>query len=167
MFDPALCGVTLQIGPALQATPANPAKISSTREVDDEDEADDEEQADIAMSTKPTRNAIPRNVFGRAEDEITSDFSLPGTQADRAELALSAGTRSEGAEFASGLGSDRARPRASEPPAEHSSRPAATTGPIWQPLSDDEATGEALLSSLRRPENSSDGEPEPGGPGLN
>lgn len=128
-----------------QATPANPMKISSTREVDDEDETDDEEQAEIAMSTKPTRNAIPRNVFGRAEDEITNDFALP-------------------------TGPDSRRPRASEPPNEPTTQPIqAPTSAVtpWQPLSDDEATGEALLSSLKRAENAPEGEPGPGGPGLN
>lgn len=126
-----------------QATPANPAKISSTREVDDEDETDDEEQAEIAISAKPTKNAIPRNVFGRAEDEITNDFALPP---------------------------DARRPRASEPPNEPTTQPIATQSPSatpWQPLSDDEATGEALLSSLKRTENVPEGEPGPGGPGLN
>lgn len=127
-----------------QATPANPAKISSTREVDDEDDgddADDDEHLAIAMS-KPTKNAIPRNVFGRAEDEITNDFALP---------------------------TDSRRPRASEPPNEPTTQPIAAAGPPapWQPLSDDEATGEALLSSLKRTENAPEGEPGPGGPGLN
>ena len=40
----------------------------------------------------------------------------------------------------------------------------------WQPLSDDEATGEALLSSLKKPgdpENAADEKPSGGRPGLN
>ena len=59
------------------------------------------------------------------------------------------------------------RPRASEqvPTEPVSSQP--TTPAVWQPLSDDEATGEALLSSLKRAENAPDGEPGPGRPGLN
>ena len=80
-------------------------------------------------------------MFGRPEDEITSDFALPGME-----------TR---------------RPRASEPP---EPSPDPPTTPPWQPLSDDEATGEALLSSLKTPgqsENTPDGEPGPGRPGLN
>jgi EAL domain-containing protein (putative c-di-GMP-specific phosphodiesterase class I) len=130
-------------------TPAVPAqKIASTREVDEEEDDDDDDRdlpiaksssAKLAMSS-----AIPRNVFGRAEDEITSDFALPGVER---------------------------RPRASEPPGEPTNQPASTqpspSVSPWQPLSDDEATGEALLSSLKRAENASEGEPGPGGPGLN
>ena len=129
-----------------QTTPANPAKISSTHEVDDDDDDegdDDDRHMPIAMSNKPTKNAIPRNVFGRAEDEITNDFALPP---------------------------DARRPRASEPPNEPTTQPIATQPAgvtPWQPLSDDEATGEALLSSLKRAENAPEGEPGPGGPGLN
>src|SRR6476469_3079544 len=77
-----------------QNTPANPTKIASTREVDDEDyndDVDEDRDLPIAISNKPTKNAIPRNVFGRAEDEITSDFALP---------------------------TENRRPRASEPPHE-------------------------------------------------
>ena len=65
--------------------------------------------------------------------------------------------------------SQRPRPRASEPPATgHAERRGPPRRP-WQPLSDDEATGEALLSSLRKPgsENAPEGEPGPGRPGLN
>jgi diguanylate cyclase (GGDEF)-like protein len=105
----------------------------------DEDEEDDDDR-DLAIPAAGSKNAIPRNVFGRAEDEITNDFPLAGI--------------------------DRPRPRASEPPGEPTAAHPATPQ-IWQPLSDDEATGEALLSSLRRPENSSEGEPGPSGPGLN
>ncbi len=116
---------------------------------------DDDEDRDLAVPiAKPlpaskvfgtgSQNAIPKNAFGRPEDEITSDFQLPGAPAERS------------------------RPRASEPPA-------ATAEPAtpWQPLSDDEATGEALLESLRKEgasENSSEvgaGQRGPGRPGLN
>jgi hypothetical protein len=113
-----------------------PPKIA-TRSHEDEDEDDDDR--DLAIPAAGSKNAIPRNVFGRAEDEITNDFALPGVER---------------------------RPRASEPPAEPTA-PHPATPPLWQPLSDDEATGEALLSSLRRQENSPDGEPGPSGPGLN
>ena len=57
-------------------------------------------------------------------------------------------------------------PRASEPPTD---APEPTLQ-AWQPLSDDEATGEALLSSLKKPgdpENATDGKPGGGRPGLN
>jgi hypothetical protein len=115
-------------------TPLKAQKISSTTEDDDED--DDRDLPIPTAAAKPS--AIPRNVFGRPEDEITSDFAVPGVER---------------------------RPRASEPPSE-----APQTPPViapWQPLSDDEATGEALLSSLKRAENAPEGEPGPGGPGLN
>jgi EAL domain-containing protein (putative c-di-GMP-specific phosphodiesterase class I) len=116
-----------------------PPKISS-RPQDDDDEEDDDRDLPIP-SAAGSKSAIPRNAFGRAEDEITNDFAIPNLE--------------------------RARPRASEPPAEPTVPHGAPTGPIWQPLSDDEATGEALLSSLQRPENSPEGEPGPGSPGLN
>jgi hypothetical protein len=124
-------------------SPASVVKIKTRPQQDDDgDEEDDDESdgdGDLAVQTiimKP--NAVPRNVFGRAEDEITHDFALPVE--------------------------NRPRPRASEPPGDP---PAAGTVQPWQPLSDDEATGEALLSSLKRAENAPEGEPGPGGPGLN
>ena len=108
-------------------------------------DADDDEDNDlpIAMAHGSLTNAIPRNAFGRPEDEITSDFGLPGALTSSAER----------------------RPRASEPP-----DPADPSQQMWQPLSDDEATGEALLSSLRKPgdpENAAGAKPGPGRPGLN
>ena len=126
--------------------PISPAAIHTAN--DD----DDDEDRDLAVPlAKPTsskifgtgsQNAIPKNAFGRPEDEITSDFQLPGAPVERS------------------------RPRASEPPTSEAHSP-------WQPLSDDEATGEALLESLRREgasENSPEGGPGqhgPGRPGLN
>jgi EAL domain-containing protein (putative c-di-GMP-specific phosphodiesterase class I) len=114
------------------AAPPPPAPIAG-----DPDEEDDENLPIPVALPKP----LLRNVFGRAEDEITSDFALPGAEGRR--------------------------PRASEqvPTEPVSSQP--TTPAVWQPLSDDEATGEALLSSLKRAENAPDGEPGPGRPGLN
>lgn len=121
---------------------------------------DDDEEDDLAVPTAPavaaergkqvfgtgSNHAIPRNAFGRQEDEITSDFKLPPD--------------------ASAVGADaRHRPRASEPP-----QKSETTQPlpIWQPLTDDEGTGEALIESLRKgSENTPDGERGPGRPGLN
>jgi len=112
---------------------------------------DDDDDDDLAVPTTPpttnkqvfgtgSQNAIPRNAFGKPEDEITSDFKLP--------------------EAATG----ERRPRASQPPTKESTQPL----PIWQPLTDDEGTGEALIESLRKTsENTPDGERGPGRPGLN
>jgi diguanylate cyclase (GGDEF)-like protein len=114
-----------------------PTPTIVTRDGDDEDE-DSILPIPVASGSK---TGIPRNVFGKQEDEITSDFAIPGAE--------------------------RSRPRASEPPAD----PKPHVEP-WVPLSDDEATGEALLSSLKRPtrdltEKTPEGEPGPGRPGLN
>ncbi|HEY6035873.1 MAG TPA: EAL domain-containing protein, partial [Kofleriaceae bacterium] len=113
-------------------------------------DADDDEDNDlpIAMAHGSLTNAIPRNAFGRPEDEITSDFGLPGALGSSAER----------------------RPRASEPPEPPFSDGEPAQPQLWQPLSDDEATGEALLSSLRKPgdpENAAGAKPGPGRPGLN
>jgi diguanylate cyclase (GGDEF)-like protein len=111
--------------------------------IEEDDETEEEGSREIPLPPIATGtasvSAIPRNVFGRPEDEITSDFALPGMEKDR-------------------------RPRASEPPSERTPPP-----PQWQPLSDDEATGEALLASIKRPapENAPEGEPGSGRPGLN
>jgi hypothetical protein len=114
-----------------------PPKIAS-RPADDDEEDDDERDLPIPTATV-RKSAIPRSLFGRSDDEITRDFGVPGQE--------------------------RPRPRASQPPNESNAPPVAPAR--WQPLSDDEATGEALLASLRRQENSPEGEPGPGGPGLN
>ncbi|MBX3156000.1 MAG: EAL domain-containing protein [Deltaproteobacteria bacterium] len=114
------------------------------------DDDEDEDQALTIAHAPPgsrmvfgtgSQNAIPRNAFGRAEDEITSDFAIPTAE--------------------------RPAPRSTEPPASLSQPVAA-----WQPLVDDESTnpGEPLLESLRKTgatENTPDGEPGPGRPGLN
>lgn len=114
-----------------------------------DDDDDEDRDLPIAVAKTTTRgqifgtgsqNAIPRNAFGRAEDEITSDFPLP-----------------------QGGGEPRTRPRASDPP----TNPDAGLAP-WQPLTDDEATGEALLESLKSEEEKTpEGERGPGRPGLN
>ena len=126
-----------------------PAHITTSDDPDD-DEEDRELSIPLAPATPRahsqvfgtgSQSAIPKNAFGRAEDEITSDFTIPGAV------------------------EQRPRPRASEPP--NGSEPVAHP---WQPLSDDEATGEALLESLRKPgpdENTPEGERGPGRPGLN
>ncbi len=124
----------------LRATPGVTPKAVATQHDNDDEEDDDRELAiPIAKGTMP-QGSIPRNAFGRPEDEITSDFAIPGME--------------------------QRRPRASEPPEPTTDPP---TLPPWQPLSDDEATGEALLSSLQRAqkENAPEGESGPGRPGLN
>ncbi len=106
----------------------------------DEDE-DEDDQTPLPTAKGGPTNTIPRDAFDRPEEEITSDFALAGV-------------------------TDPRRPRASEPPADA----AEPTVKPWQPLSDDEATGEALLSSLKAPgdpENSTDRKPGGGRPGLN
>ncbi|MDQ3337271.1 MAG: EAL domain-containing protein [Myxococcota bacterium] len=131
---------------AIQTTASN-APITQDKDEEDED--------DLAVPTAQphshkqvfgtgSQNAIPRNVFGKPDDEITSDFKIP--------------------EAAAAAGADARRPRASQPPAKTES----TQLPIWQPLTDDEGTGEALIESLRKTsENTPDGERGPGRPGLN
>jgi hypothetical protein len=122
--------------------PAQALKIGTRNDDEGEEDDDDEDRERLAALPPPKSNSIPRNVFGRPEDEITSDFALPGMEGRR--------------------------PRASEPPTDPQPSAGAVPAPqVWQPLSDDEATGEALLSSLKRAENASEGEPGPGGPGLN
>jgi len=132
-------------------TPRPTEKVATSQDNDDEDEEDRDLPIAIAKPTPGrvqvfgtgSQNAIPRNVFGRPEDEITSDFQIPGAP------------------------TERPRPRASEPPA---GTAAETTHTPWEPLSDDEATGEALLESLRKAgtgENTPEGERGPGRPGLN
>ena len=116
---------------------------------DDEDDDDDRDlPRSLALGTVPRipSTAIPRNVFGRSEDEITSDFQIPDPD-------------------------DPARPGAalrsipSEPPA------SAVTG--WRPLIDDEVgasqEAEPLLDSLRRAraETAPDDDRGGGRPGLN
>ena len=119
-------------------TPGGERSVVRVVSHDEEDDEDRDLPIPQASGSSPS-TPVPRNVFGRHEDEITSDFALPG------EL--------------------RPRPRASEPPAGRE----PPTVPPWKPLSDDEATGEALLSSLQGPggENAPGGEPPPGRPGLN
>ncbi len=107
----------------------------------DADEDEDEEDEGESRANGSLTHAIPRNAFGRPEEEITSDFAIPGAH-------------------------DQRRPRASQPPVDGGE----PTVQAWQPLSDDEATGEALLSSLKKPgdpENAADEKPGGGRPGLN
>ncbi|MFT3696093.1 MAG: EAL domain-containing protein [Kofleriaceae bacterium] len=126
-------------GAANVSKPAIPVQHDN----DGDDEEDDDRDLPIPMAQGSLTNAIPRNAFGRSEDEVTSDFALPGVP------------------------DPRNRPRASEPPSSEPTEPLAQVQ-VWQPLSDDEATGEALLSSLKKPgENAGDEKPGTGRPGLN
>ncbi|HEX4456249.1 MAG TPA: EAL domain-containing protein [Kofleriaceae bacterium] len=109
---------------------------------DDDGDDDDERDLAIPMAVGSLIGMIPRNAFGR-EDEVTSEVALGNTSP-----------------------LDRPRPRASEPPAGSASDSQALP---WQPLSDDEATGEALIASLRSngSENAPADKPGTGRPGLN
>ena len=122
------------------------APVSSLATSDDEDD-----DGDLISSTRsgPPRvisTTIPRNAFGRAEDEITSDFQLPET---------------EPPSWANGS----VAPAPLEPGAQPS--------PAWRPLVDEDIgtspDAEPLLDSLRRTraETSSGGERGGGRPGLN
>ena len=118
---------------------------------DDDDEDEDRAlaiplaQGSMGALPLPRSTKIPRNAFGRAEDEITSDFAIPGAP------------------------EQRARPRASEPPAKDHA--VAATPPPWEPLTDEETTNsEPLLDALRKNpavENTPDDERGGGRPGLN
>jgi hypothetical protein len=124
----------------LRSAAASPK--SQIRPPDDDDDDGDGMDDSVAIpvaTNKPVLPAVPRSAFGRSEDEITSDFALPGE--------------------------NRPRPRASDPP----QRTEGGAVQPRQPLSDDEATGEALLASLKRHsgENAPEGEPGGGRPGLN
>ena len=124
--------------------------VTAAQMVANDDDDDEDRDLAVPQAPPPTRtpvlgtgsqSSIPRNAFGRPEDEITSDFQIPPGAA----------------------AAERPRPRASEPPAEREGQQTP-----WQPLTDDEATGEALLESLRKPgENTPEGERGPGRPGLN
>jgi len=131
--------------------PAVALATSDDEEEDDDDDEDDEDDEDrdlIAGSGGPPRTistVIPRNAFGRPEDEITSDFQLPDSE-------------------------DGGWPSAPQAPAR--TEPEHQPLPIWRPLVDDDGTSpeaEPLLDSLRRAraETSSDDERGGGRPGLN
>jgi EAL domain-containing protein (putative c-di-GMP-specific phosphodiesterase class I) len=134
---------------------AAPATVLVTTDDDDDDDEDDEDDEDddrdlvSSVSSGPPRtisSSIPRNAFGRPEDEITSDFQLPET---------------EPASWASG----------SQPSVHSDPMPPPMSG--WQPLVDDEASAspeaEPLLDSLLRTGEPPTPDDEPGGgrTGLN
>jgi EAL domain-containing protein (putative c-di-GMP-specific phosphodiesterase class I) len=128
----------------LRKTGSTPSKPTILVQVQHDADEDEDEDRDLPIPrASGSLTGVPRNVFGRPEEEITSDFALPGIV-------------------------DARRPRASEPPAD-APEPPQPVQP-WQPLSDDEATGEALLSSLKKPgdsENAPETKPEARRPGLN
>jgi diguanylate cyclase (GGDEF)-like protein len=112
---------------------------------DDDDDDDDRDLPRIASGSSPRAisQTIPGNVFGRAEDEVTSDFQIP-EDADPGSAENSAAR------------------------GEHATQPF----PVWRPLIDEDVgapEAEPLLDSLRRPavENVPDGERGGGRPGLN
>jgi hypothetical protein len=122
----------------------------------DEDSDDDGDDDDRGLASQPASGSgprplfstIPRNPFGRAEDEVTSDFQIPDLEGGAP----------------SGIAPERSgRVAVPEQPAQLA---------VWRPLVDDEAginpEAEPLLDSLRR--SRIDTVPEDGrgsGPGLN
>jgi diguanylate cyclase (GGDEF)-like protein len=134
-------------------------RVVSSQEDDDEDDDDDDAHLAIplaqgSVSALPLRatprhsatqtipTPFPAGAFGRAEDEITSDFLIPPEMPDAPE------------------DTHRVRARASVPP---TSPPENTSPGPWKPLSEDAAEdsgGEPLLESLRKAT-------ETGRPGLN
>jgi diguanylate cyclase (GGDEF)-like protein len=135
--------------PAIALAHAPVASGANDDDDDDDDDGEDREDSDdraapSEAAARPASHAlfsgIPRNVFGRAEDEVTSDFEIPDLDpvAAPAEPAVP-----ERAIWGSRI--------------ERSTQPL----PVWRPLVDEEpvasADAEPLLDSLRRP----DPEPAP------
>jgi hypothetical protein len=121
---------------------ASPKPVPIVRASDD-DEDDDDEDSDLAVPMSPSLGSKP--AIGVPRNAFGREDEVTN------DFALP--------------GENRARPRASD-------APQRTEGvQPWQPLSDDEATGEALLASLKRREtageNAPEGEPGGGRPGLN
>jgi len=105
---------------------------------DDDDDLEEESGVPKRYQRVFGTGAIPKNAFGRHDDEITNDFQVP----PEPDLF-------------------RGRPFA---PGGEVTQPL----PPWKPLTDDEQTDtKALISSLREPEPTPDGERGPGRPGLN
>ncbi|HSR97404.1 MAG TPA: EAL domain-containing protein [Kofleriaceae bacterium] len=133
------------------ATMAAQGTALSTSDDDDDDDERDLPRIAIGSSPRAITQTIPGNVFGRAEDEITSDFQIPeDADPHHAENSAARG--------------------------ENATQPL----PVWRPLVDDDvgnaepvlddgSTPEPLLDSLRRaPVEKSPGGAHGGGrPGLN
>jgi hypothetical protein len=121
------------------ATPLVPALVRSDNDDDDEDDDEDDDDGDVPSSSSGTparafSMALPRNIFGRPEEEITRDFQLP-------------------------IEDDR-RPRGSMPvvPVD-----AMETLPPWRPLTDDEpAAAEADEPAAPGGEGAAQEDTEPG-----
>ena len=123
-----------------------PKPVSTYRKADD----DDDEERELAIPRAKGSNSellipnttVPRNAFGRAEDEITSELTLPG-----------------GAE-------PRSRARASEPPANE-----LLSGwrPLIDEEAEAKPEAEPLLDALKKtqPIDPPEGEGGPRRPGLN
>ena len=150
MARPALPFISINDDVRASLRSATPNVQASSEIAHDDDENDDEDDDQLSIplaqgslsAVKLPSSQIPRNAFGRAEDEITSDFAIPGAP------------------------EHRARPRASEPPVKAEPPLAA-----WEPLKDEETTNsEPLLEALRKnatSENTPDDERGGGRPGLN
>jgi len=143
--------VTVSVPAGLPAGPLVSRHDGDDDGDDDDDEDDDDDRDDDGMSLSDASAAlftIPRNAFGRAEDEITSDFAL--LPDDDGALP-----RELPVERSGGTGVDPGGPSA------------------WRPLSDDEPGGSAeaepLLDSLRRTRADTASGNDRGGspPGLN
>ena len=113
------------------------------------DDEDDDDDRDLSIPSAPGTPArtMPHNLFGRPEDEITSDFQIPGG------------------------GDDRNLPRGSQTQVQFDP---ASSPSAWRPLIDDEVgvnpEAEPLLDSLRRTRaetGAPDDERGGGRPGLN
>lgn len=150
MARPAPPFITLkdEVRAELRAVAPNVPPSSVIAHDDDDDEDDDDGELAIPLAqgslsaVQLPSSAIPRNAFGRAEDEITSDFAIPQAPPERA------------------------RPRASDSPVKGDAQL-----PAWEPLTDEEPTSsEPLLDALRKPsssENTPDEDRGGGRPGLN
>jgi EAL domain-containing protein (putative c-di-GMP-specific phosphodiesterase class I) len=125
-----------------------PVSALATALATSDDVDDDDDDRDLAIASAPGAppRVMPHHLFSRVDDEITSDFQIPGIE-------------------------DRFGPRGSR--AQVRLEPVSQPLPAWRPLTDDEVgastEAEPLLDSLRRTrtETSPDGERGGGRPGLN
>jgi hypothetical protein len=136
--------VYLELGSATMAAPARALAASDGDDDDDDDDRDLARPLAKGSSPRAVSQTIPGNVFGRPDDEITSDFALPEDE-DPGNAEISAERN------------------------EYATQPL----PVWRPLVDEDPAAspeaEPLLDSLRRAptENSPDDEHGGGQPGLN
>jgi EAL domain-containing protein (putative c-di-GMP-specific phosphodiesterase class I) len=144
-------------GALLTVAATNPAAVMATADDadDDEDDEDDGPRPALAIAgSRPRLTTIPTGLFGRSDDEVTGELTLPEPEG-------------------------RARPRASRSPVRverTGDRPARIDPDVaatpWRPLVDDDAAAppeaEPLLDSLRRTlAPGPDDERGGGRPGLN